>query len=272
MYGINKIRFEINGCDLPECWKQFECYNAEQNFVINVVRCEKIVHGVEYCSLKSRPVHILKMGREIMMAGEDWKEAEIFPVANPYDADQLFLKIFYAHAIQHKMIQLHGSLIDYQGKGILFLGPSGIGKTTQAELWNQYKDALIINGDIVFVQERAQSFLGWGTPWHGSSSYCVNTSVPIKALVVLKQASNNKIRRLNGFEKVTAFSNSVFYPQWVQNGMKRCLTYMDHILETLPVYELSCRPDEEAVLLTEKTIFDNLKFSFLGSGNYGIKE
>ena len=141
--------------------------------------------------------------------------------------------------------------------GILFLGPSGIGKTTQAELWNKYRDALIINGDIVFVQETEENFLGWGTPWHGSSPYCENTSVPVHAMIVLKQAPENSIRELTGFEKVTAVSNNVFYPQWLENGMELCLETLDHLLSAIPVYELSCRPEEEAVRLTEETLFGN---------------
>lgn len=171
------------------------------------------------------------------------------------DLQLLFLQIYRYHANQRRMLQLHSSLIDFQGQGLMFLGPSGIGKTTQAELWNRYRDALIINGDIVFVQEKEDCFLGWGTPWHGSSPYCENASVPVKALVVLKQAPENSIRELTGFEKVTAVSNSVFYPQWLENGMELCLETLDHLLTRLPVYELRCRPDEEAVKLTEETIF-----------------
>ena len=50
-------------------------------------------------------------------------------------------------------------------------------------------------------------------------------------------------------------SNSVFYPQWLENGMELCLETLDHLLSALPVYELSCRPDEEAVQLTEEAVF-----------------
>ena len=153
------------------------------------------------------------------------------------------------------MIQFHSSLIRVGGNGLMFLGPSGIGKTTQAELWNQYRDALIINGDVVFVQETSDDFLGWGTPWHCSSPYCENTSVPVKALIVLKQAPENSIRELTGFEKVTAVSNNVFYPRWLEGGMELCLETLNHLLSALPVYELSCRPDEEAVRLTEEAVF-----------------
>lgn len=140
----------------------------------------------------------------------------------------------------------------------MFLGPSGIGKTTQAELWNQYRDALIINGDVVFAQETPEAFLGWGTPWHGSSPYCENASVPVSALIVLRQAEKNTIRELSGFEKVTAVSRHVIYPAWLKNGMELCLETLDHLLTALPVYELSCRPDEDAVRLTEEKIFGNL--------------
>ena len=163
--------------------------------------------------------------------------------------------LFYTHAVQRHMIQLHSSLISTNNRGLMFLGPSGIGKTTQAELWNKYRDALIINGDIVFVQETEDAFLGWGTPWHGSSPYCENTSVPVHAMIVLKQAPENSIRELTGFEKVSEVSNSVFYPRWLENGMELCLETLDHLLSKIPVYELSCRPDEDAVRLLEKTVF-----------------
>ena len=74
-------------------------------------------------------------------------------------------------------------------------------------------------------------------------------------MVVLKQSDQNSIRELTGFEKVTEVSNSVFYPQWLENGMELCLETLDHLLTSIPVYELRCRPDEDAVRLTEQTIF-----------------
>ena len=199
---------------------------------------------------------IFKIGNDFMVVGNSWREVSInYPFYDKGAVSILLNMAFYAHAVQRHMIQLHSSLVDFQGHGILFLGPSGIGKTTQAELWNKYRDALIINGDIVFVQETEENFLGWGTPWHGSSPYCENTNVPVHAMIVLKQDTENSIRELIGFEKVTAVSNSVFYPQWVENGMELCLETLDHLLSRIPVYELRCRPDEDAVALTEKTIF-----------------
>ena len=74
-------------------------------------------------------------------------------------------------------------------------------------------------------------------------------------MIIVKLDSKNSIRELTAFEKVTAVSNSVFYPRWLENGMELCLKSLDHLLTAIPVYELSCRPDEEAVKLTEETVF-----------------
>ncbi len=221
----------------------------------NVNKVSTMYSNIELYRNFNKGDQLLRLEEDLLRIDKDWKHGTIVSVSN-FENVYTFLNIlFYSEAAKKRMLQLHSSLIDFQGQGLMFLGPSGIGKTTQAELWNRYRDALIINGDIVFVQEKEDCFLGWGTPWHGSSPYCENASVPVKALVVLKQAPENSIRELTGFEKVTAVSNSVFYPQWLENGMELCLETLDHLLTRLPVYELCCRPDEEAVKLTEETIF-----------------
>ncbi len=200
--------------------------------------------------------HLVLYNKSYLLADKDWKQITIYKKSEE-EAKILLLQVFYTHAVQRHIIQIHSALIDFQGKGLLFLGPSGIGKTTQAELWNEYRGAKIINGDIVFVQETETEFLGWGSPWHGSSPYCENANVPVKALVVLKQARENSIRKLEGFEKVKEVSGNVFYPQWLENGIELCLKTLDHLLSRMEVYELSCLPDEGAVNLLEQVVFCN---------------
>lgn len=242
-YTINWKAFEVQG-NKDSMFKVFLLLPDGENFY--GLECRK--NDIEYD-------YIIRKSGDVMLINNGWNNAYILPLQEYTCLESFLCQLFYTHAVQHHILYLHSSLIDYQGHGLMFLGPSGIGKTTQAELWNQYRDALIINGDVVFVQETPEAFLGWGTPWHGSSPYCENTNAPVCAMIVLKQAPENSIRELMGFEKVTAVSNSVFYPRWLENGMELCLETLDHLLTKLPVYELSCRPDEDAVKLTEETIF-----------------
>lgn len=44
-------------------------------------------------------------------------------------------------------VPMHASLVEKDGEGVLFLGPSGMGKSTQARLWKSALDADFISGD-----------------------------------------------------------------------------------------------------------------------------
>lgn len=257
MYRIINLSFESpRGCG--EVWKKFEVKDIN-NPVFKVASLEnEEAYGLEIVKIPNGEKIVVRYEEDIMLVDSLWEKAWFLPLRREKHLNDFICQLFYTHAVQKHMIYQHSSLIDVGGRGIMFLGPSGVGKTTQAELWNKYRDALIINGDRVFVQETENAFLGWGTPWHGSSPYCENASVPVEALIVLKQAPENSIRELTGFEKVTAVSESVFYPRWLEGGMELCLETLDHLLTALPVYELSCRPDEAAVELVEKTVFGKM--------------
>lgn len=256
-YNIAGICLSVQGLLLDEDWKNFESRSHKGQTDVSIEALSKPIerYNLESVQLKEKETYCFRHGSEVMLVDKEWRNVRILPPVDMESVSAFLVQIFHTQAVKKRMIQIHSSMIDYQNRGVLFLGPSGIGKTTMAELWYQYRNALIINGDMNFVQETERGFLGWGTPWHGSSPYCENRNVQVCALVVLKQSVQNSIRRLEGFEMVQTVSDNIIYPTWLENGMELCLETLDHLLSRLPVYELSCRPDEEAVKLTEETIF-----------------
>lgn len=183
VYSIANVTLKVWKKFENEFWRKFQIastVDSKINCEVEFVEDGRDLHGIEYYQMDSILHAVSRIGNAIMIINNSWEHAKILPCNNQYYVDVLLVELFYTHAVQRHMLQLHSSLIDHHGHGLMFLGPSGIGKTTQAELWNKYRDALIINGDIVFVQETDDGFLGWGTPWHGSSPYCENTSVPLK--------------------------------------------------------------------------------------------
>lgn len=264
IYKIAEVYLEVKGQVNAHYWNKFKIkdVSVRADCLIEIFsKPNKTVYELEEYILYKNMTKCYRNCGEVMATNDDWSIVQVMPPSNIENIYSFILQGFYAHAVKRHMIQVHSSMIEFKNKGITFIGPSGIGKTTMAELWARYNDAKIINGDMNYIQETPEAFLGWGTPWHGSSPYCENTSVPLKAMIVLKQSPENSIRELTGFEKVTAVSNNVFYPRWLENGMELCLETLDHLLSRIPVYELSCRPDEEAVKLTEETIFDSSSVS-----------
>ena len=90
--------------------------------------------------------------------------------------------------LQRGVFTLHSAAVQTRFGAILFCGRSGIGKSTQANLWKEYENALILNGDrcaVGFVDGAANAF---GLPFCGTSGICLNFSLPIAAIISLGQA------------------------------------------------------------------------------------
>ena len=170
---------------------------------------------------------------------------------------ELFLAGFYSFAALHGTMLIHASAVKYQDKAVLFTAPSGTGKTTQAELWKKYAGAEILNGDRVFIRSSGEDekLYAWGSPWAGSSPYIVNDCAELAAIVVLRQAKVNRIRRMEIPEAMPELSDNSFLPMWDAACLDGMLGVMDRVLGSVPVYMLECRPDEGAVNAVMKEVF-----------------
>ena len=139
----------------------------------------------------------------------------------------------------------------------MFVGRSGIGKTTQARLWEQFHGAEIINGDKVFLtlDEDGRGVTAHGSPWCGSSPYKLNRATPLRGIVVLDQAPENSIRRLSEHEIMTQYVSHIFLPMWDARLTDCVMEAIGGMMPLVPVLRLSCRPDQEAVDMTWSAVF-----------------
>ena len=153
--------------------------------------------------------------------------------------------------LKHNVITLHGVLMEHEGRGIILSAPSGIGKTTHARLWRDTRNALIINGDRATCSLEEGRWVGFGLPWSGSSGEQINRSVPIAAMVVLRQDIENHVQQLEGLEKFEAFMSNLLYPSWDRKMTEKALDMADAFLSEIPVLRLQCRPDSGAVEVLE---------------------
>ena len=251
----------IRLADLPVEWQNDNTAFAE-NFIceessdsVMTVRFEKKMpecYGVKY----AHGDHFLEndIGQSLC-AKDDWSEATAWFAPRCDNDFVLPLAAVCARLSCYDVLLAHASLVDYNGSGVLFTGPSGVGKTTQAQLWNKFFSADIINGDKAFIRKNSGGFYAYGLPWKGSSEYCLNKKVPLKGIVVLRQSKENKISQLNLSAEM--LMPHIFLPHWDEKAVCRALDTLDELVNSVPVYLLECRVDEEAVRITLNKVFDN---------------
>ncbi len=150
---------------------------------------------------------------------------------------------------------LHSSFVELNGETILFSGPSGIGKSTQAALWEKYLDAEVLNGDRCVVRKMKNGFYGCGSPWSGTSKIHKTGMAPMKGIFILKQAEENSIRRMKTDAFREIFQQTIVNT-WNPEFVQRLTDLISELLEEVPVYELSCKPEEAAVRLAYATLME----------------
>lgn len=154
-----------------------------------------------------------------------------------------------------KAVLMHASHIDINGSSVLFTAPCGTGKSTQAELWRVHRNAEVINGDKAGIYFKNGKIFACGVPFCGTSGICKNRNLPLKAIVVLSQGSDNRVKRLTGFEALQGVINNIYLDLLAPGERQMCIDLAIELLEKVNVFSLQCTPDERAVEELEKALF-----------------
>ena len=161
---------------------------------------------------------------------------------------------FEEYLLRKEKLCLHAACVDTHLGGILFSGVSGIGKSTQADLWCKYRGARQINGDRPILSKEGHKWLAWGSPYAGSSRYYVNDCCPVSAIVLLKQASACALRKLPPAEAFRGIWAGLTIRTWDASFVDAASALAIELATTVPVYEFCCTPDEDAVKFLEEEL------------------
>ena len=132
----------------------------------------------------------------------------------PYESRFLayFLRAAYGiAAASHQTIKLHASVIEKEGKALIFMGKSGTGKSTHSQNWLKYvPGCTLLNDDEPIVRILKNGTIRvYGAPWSGSTPCYRNQWAQVAAFVRLYQSSENKLTKLKGIYAFAALYQSV---------------------------------------------------------------
>lgn len=261
-----KVRIIQDNSKYTEMFSGFESGSEEDpDVLVRICGDQYAFHqwyGVDYCHMSGNFPHIFvgrTQPRTRLLSDITWKDYTIEGARFGKDGVmETFLCAFYSYLSGRNMVLTHASCVSWNGEGLIFTAASGTGKTTQAELWAKYRKAEIINGDKVILECGQKNCYAWGSPWKGSSPYAINKQVPLKAVVVLSQSEQNEIKKLSTAEMAAEFFPHVFFPSWNRDCAEKVMKSLDRLVCRIPVWHLSCRPDEEAVDLVQHTIWGEI--------------
>ena len=155
----------------------------------------------------------------------------------------------------YNTLLIHASVIANEGKGYVFLGKSGTGKSTHSQLWLKYiPDSYLLNDDNPVIQITQEGIYVYGSPWSGKTPCYRNEKAVLGGIVRLSQAPQNQITPLKGVMAYAAVTPSVSAMRWERTMADGIHNTLSDLITHIPVYHLQCLPDEAAAHLCATTI------------------
>lgn len=174
-----------------------------------------------------------------------------------YSLNNALMIAFTAAGAFHNILLVHSSVTMVDGKGYMFLGKSGTGKSTHSDLWVRYiSGAEILNDDNPAIALRGGKPYVCGTPWSGKRDFYRPLDVPLGALVQLEQAPHNHIWREEPLLSFATLLNSCSAMPWDKACYSAICDTLTRVVETTPVYHLQNRPEEAAVRMSHAAVTD----------------
>jgi len=130
---------------------------------------------------------------------------------------------------------------DTDGKGLLFAGISGAGKTTTAKLWHNHSKAMVLNDDRIIVRRQKNNFFMHGCPWHGEFNDYLNSRIeaaPLKKILFIHHARKNKVRRISKKAAFRLLYPVLFPTFWDKRCLENIISFSQDLIENVPCYSL----------------------------------
>ena len=269
-YRIGDFIFEIcaeEGLEFPEHFQLFQTDAGAETDVVYRLEIVDQLPEIEGDCISQRPdIQIFEKdhleARRLSIVGMPMvygvyqeispEEIHCFLHKNFLDmlsTDTIFVSLF---ALEKQMIArqaviLHCSVVKTGDQVMLLSGPSGIGKSTHADLWMKYKNAKVINGDRTLICKKGDQWMSLGWPICGSSEICHNEDYPISRVVFLGQAKENQGRRLSYVEGIKHLISQTTANNWNADFVQKVWQIIEEMAADVPVYEYACNMEEAAV-------------------------
>ncbi len=208
----------------------------------------------------------LKDKRQLMLVNEtfDRVTAYLLPkkdkgqVWNTSDIIYDFLQVLLINnfALKKGGIFTHAiGVKDLDGRGLLFAGKSGSGKSSTARLWHKHSRAMVLNDDRIIVRQVNGKFFIYGSPWHGEfSDYLASRieSAPLEKLFFIHHSLKNGVRRISEKTAFNLLYPALFPTFWDKECLENIVSFCQDLIRSVPCYSLGFVNDKRVIGFVRK--------------------
>ena len=167
----------------------------------------------------------------------------VYPLEYPLD------ELLMIHRLSRgEGVEVHAvGISDEQGRGHLFLGHSGAGKSTTARLWLDRPGVRILSDDRIILRARDGQIWMYGTPWHGDAGIASPESAPLTGIYLLEHGNRNERSLLTPGQAAAELFTRCFVTHHSGEGIRFTLEFLDRVAREVPCSIFKFLPDESAV-------------------------
>lgn len=175
-----------------------------------------------------------------------WIEADddkIDPFEYPLDG-----LILYYLTVIHGDIMIHASGINMNGRGYLFSGVSGKGKSTMARLWEE-SGAIVIHDDRLIIRKTEKGYKMYNTPVYNND---VPQESSLDKIFLIEHGMDNRYTPIKGALAISQVMTNCIQHNWGHDIIARLLGSVSIMCSTVPTVKLSFKPDKSVINLILK--------------------
>ncbi|MGD2248466.1 MAG: hypothetical protein PVF58_08665 [Candidatus Methanofastidiosia archaeon] len=140
-------------------------------------------------------------------------------------------------------VMIHASGINDNGRGMIFVGKSGAGKSTIANLWKE-KDSTVLGDDTLIIRKREEHFWVYGVPWKDTHLTSPDPC-PLENIFFIEHAKENILKQKKG--TLNSILPHILHPLWNVSGVKFSMNFLSELVKKIPCYMLGFVPDKRII-------------------------
>lgn len=174
---------------------------------------------------------------------DDASAADLTCLRNAYTVDSFLRALLALYLPFHQGVLMHAGALRHEGRGYVFAGRSGAGKSTVAKLLKD--DADVLSDELVAIRQTSAGWLVYGTPFWGEFARAgINQHALLGLICLLAKDTRHSLEPLPRRDALTALLQcSVQFGEGARIA-EAMLNTVSALVRVVPVYRLRFLPDK----------------------------